>query len=309
MSTERYEPFRRVKIINESRGSIEIAEDGTEESGYILDENGLDFGTVEAAHNMTQFIDLVGQHLDSTVLQPRDIEITGWIIGTDWEDIQKKKAKLDKIVNPLRELTAEFGEYAIDFRPDASIYYAKDWDSNNAYMVNFMIQGTAPMPLFRLKKYTEFRQNVEKVSEFHFPIIIPKSNGVKMGYFPYESVRNMPNSGDVPHGMEITITADSGDVQNPRIVNMSTGAEIRFNYTLKQGDSLIINTELGAQTVTLLQGSLKTNAIKYVTIESDIDMVLELGFNRMMLYDESGEEADATIMIRFSPRFLEVEGR
>lgn len=299
------EEYRKIKLISEIGRTVEIAEDADD---YVLDQDGLDLGAVAGTHNMTQFIDLIGKHLDSTILSPRDVSIIGWIIGPDLETIKKRKVVLDKAINPMYEVKLEYGDYALDFRPDYSIQYSKEWNYNNGYMCKFQIQGTAPMPLFRLKDYNTFRQNVEKTSSFHFPLVIPKSTGVKFGYFPLESVRNMPNDGDVESGMLITITAGTENAVNPRIVNETTGAQIQFDYTLMSGDSLIVNTELGQQSVTLLQGSVTTNAIKYITIESDIDMTLSLGFNRMFVYADSGED-DLSMKIEFSPRFLEVEGR
>lgn len=305
MADLRQEDFRKIKLISDTGQTVTIAEDATD---YVLDESGLDLGSVKGTHNMTQYIDLIGQHLDSTVLSPRDIVIVGWIIGADLAEIKKRKVLLDRLVNPFYWVKLEIGGYALDFLPDSSIQYSTAWEENSAYMCKFQIQGTAPMPLFRLKDYSTFRQSVEKKSDFHFPLIIPKDKGVKFGYYPLESVRNMPNDGDVASGMFITLTAEGADVINPRIVNETTGAKIEFTFTLIDGDSLLINTELGKQTVQLLQGSVKTNAMKYITITSDIDMTLALGFNKIMSYADSGEE-NLDLRIEFSPRFLEVEGR
>ena len=298
------EDFRSITLISDTGQTITIAEDAED---YVLDQDGLDLGSVSATHNMTQYIDLVGEHLDSTVLSPRDISITGWIIGETQAIINKRKILLNKTVNPLYGVKLEIGNYALNFRPDASIQYSKEWNYNNQYMVKFQIQGTAPMPMFLLKDYNVFRQDVELTSDFHFPFSIPKDKGIKFGYFPFESIRNMPNEGDVESGLIITIVAGSTLI-NPIIRNMTTGAAIEFELTLEEKEKLIIDTQLGQQTVTLVQGSLETNAIKYLTIDSDIDMTLALGFNKLVLEAETGED-DAEIAAQFSPRFLEVEGR
>ena len=118
----------------------------------------------------------------------------------------------------------------------------------------------------------------------------------------------MPNDGDVESGMIITLIAESGNVKNPKISNMTTGENIEFKIDLNLGDKLVIDTQLGQQAVTLIQGTLRTNAMKYLTIESDIDMTLRLGFNRMTMSAEVGED-NLDMSIEFSPRFLEVEGR
>ena len=299
------EDIRTIKLISDTGKEVEISEDS---ASFVLDQDGLDLGSVSGTHNMTQYIDLIGQHLDSTVLSPRDISIIGWVIGDSLRDINKNKTLLNKLVNPMFGVKLEIGDYALDFVPDSSVQYSTEWNYNNSYMCKFQIQGTAPMPLFRLKDYNTFRKNVEQTSEFHFPLVIPKNTGVKFGYYPFESVRNMPNDGDVASGMVITLTAGETDLINPKIVNETTGASIKFEYTLIAGNSLIINTELGNQSVTLLEGSVESNAIKYMTIDSDIDMTLALGFNKLMVYADSGEN-DIELNVEFSPRFLEVQGR
>lgn len=299
------EEFRKIKLISETGQSFTMAEDAED---YVLDQDGLDLGSVTATHNMTQYIDLIGKHLDSTVLAPRDLNIVGWIIGKDLDEIKKRKLVLDKAVNPLYNIKLEIGNYAINFRPDTSIQFSKEWDYNNSYMCKFQIQGTAPMPLFLLKDYSTYRQNAEKKSDFHFPFSIPKNKGVRFGYFPFESIRNMPNEGDVESGMIIYLTAGQTAIKNPVITNITTGDVIKFEMTLAPGEKLVVNTQLGQQTATLIQGSLETNAMKYLTIDSDIDMALALGFNNISIEADTGED-DMKINIEFSPRFLEVEGR
>lgn len=299
------EEFRSITFISETGQTFTIAEDADD---YVLDQDGLDLGEANATHNMTQYIDLIGKHLDSTVLAPRDISIVGWIIGKDLKEIKKRKIVLDKAINPMYGLKLEIGEYALNLRPDTSIQFSKEWNYNNGYMCKFQIQGTAPMPLFLLKDYSTFRQNVEKKSDFHFPFSIPKDKGVKFGYFPFESIRNMPNDGDVESGMIITLTAKEIALVNPVVKNLTNGQTIKFNITLQPEEKLVIDTQLGQQTVTLVQGSLETNAMKYLTIDSDIDMVLSLGFNQITVEADTGED-EMDIKIEFSPRFLEVEGR
>ena len=298
------EEFRSITLTSDTGQTFTIAEDS---DSYVLDQDGLDLGTVNATHNMTQYIDLVGKHLDSTVLAPRDINIVGWIIGKDLPTIKSRKVLLDKAINPMYRVRLEIGGYAINFRPDTSIQFSREWNYNNGYMVKFQIQGTAPMPLFILKSYDTYRKKVDKRSDFHFPFSIPKRKGVKFGYFPFESIRNMPNDGDVESGMVITITAVT-PIKNPVIRNLTTNEIIKFNITLNSGEKLKVDTQLGQQTATLVQGSLETNAMKYLTIESDIDMVLALGFNKLSITADTGEE-DMDIKVEFSPRFLEVEGR
>ena len=100
----------------------------------------------------------------------------------------------------MYQVTLQINNYALDFRPDASIEYSTNYLENNEYMCRFLIQGTAPMPLYRLKNYNIYHQTVEYKSNFHFPFAIPKKKGIIFGYLPLESLANMPNQGDVESG-------------------------------------------------------------------------------------------------------------
>lgn len=302
------EDIRTIKLISDTGKEVEISEDS---ASFVLDQDGLDLGSVSGTHNMTQYIDLIGQHLDSTVLSPRDISIIGWVIGDSLSDINKNKTLLNKLVNPMFGIKLEIGDYALDFVPDSSVQYSTEWNYNNSYMCKFQIQGTAPMPLFRLKNYIDFRQTTEMTPKFMFPFAIPKDKGIIFASLAYESLKNMPNRGDVISGFTIYITIDEdyeGTVTNPIINNITTGKSIKLEFDMQSGDELEICTELGQQYVTLKRGGIVSNAIKYMTIESDIDMTLALGINTIELdADLNGDVLRGKVV--FSPRFLEVQGR
>ena len=301
------EDVRTIKLISEAGQTIVISEDGTD---YVLDQDGLDLGSVSSTHNMTQYIDLIGQHLDTTILSPRDITIVGWVIGANLTEINKHKKLLNKAINPMCKVKLEIGNYALSFVPDSSVQYSTEWNYNNRYMCKFQIQGTAPMPLYTLKDYTVIHQTAEKLSSFHFPFSIPKETGVKLGYYSLESTLNTINEGDVENGLVMTLTVKEGTVTNPKIINSTTGDQIELKMTLGTEDKLVIDTQIGQQTVTLVQGTKETNAMKYLTLESDIDMALALGHNRILATADSKEEKyNLHLYAEFTPRFLEVEGR
>ena len=297
--------FRRIKLISATGQEIEIGEDL---DAYVLDQDGLNLGTVGATHNMTQFIDLIGKHLDSTILNPRDIAVTGWIIGESESVIMERKILLNSLVNPMYQVTLQINNYALDFRPDASIEYSTNYLENNEYMCRFLIQGTAPMPLYRLKNYNIYHQTVEYKSNFHFPFAIPKKKGIIFGYLPLESLANMPNQGDVESGLTIIYTAKGGYVVNPKLVNNTTDQIVEVTYTLTDGSTMEICTEMGNQYITIKSHGNTYNGLRYLTKESDIDMVLYPGINKLDLYATEGMEY-LQASTQFTPRFLEVEGR
>ena len=297
--------FREIKLISDSGYEVVISENAND---YVLDQDGLDLGIVGSTQNTTQYIDLIGTHLDSVVLSPRDISIIGWIIGPDEATINKRKVLLNRLINPMYNVKLEIGEYALNFNPDTSIQYSREYDYNNEWMVQFQIQGTANMPLFTLKDPNTYGQTVELEGGAHFPLTIPKNVGVLLGYYPMNSIANMPNIGDVESGFVLYLNAEGGSVVNPRITNLTTGEKLQFNYTLTEGDRIEVSTELGNQYATIISHGETYNALKYLTDDSAIDMTLALWLNNFELSADSGNDYLKAKM-QFSPRFLEVEGR
>ncbi len=299
--------FRTILIRNNIGMEVVISEKADD---YVLDESGLDLGTVQGSHNMTQYIDLIGKNVDSTVLQPRSISITGYIIGETELEIQKRKNLLNRLFNPMTECTLEYGEYALDFKPDNSIAYSTDYKDNNEYWTKFMVQGTAPMPMFRLKKYNDYRQSEFMKPKFKFPFSIPKEKGIMFAYLAFESLTHTPNRGDVESGFlfELTVLEGfEGTISNPKILNETNGEFIAFNLNMVQGDSLKFSTILGQQFVEWTHEGITENGMKYISEDSYIDAKLALGFNTIKLLADKNEGA-LVGRITFTPRFLEIEG-
>lgn len=301
--------FRSIRLVSDTGYSVTIAENAND---YCLDENGLDLGVVGGTLNTTQYIDLIGKHVDSVVLSPRDISIVGWIIGTSEAEIQSRKVLLNRSINPKYKVSLEYNDYAISFYPDNSIQYSTTYSENNEYMCKFQIQGTAPMPLFTLIDLIEYRQTVDMTPLFKYPFSIPKDRGIMFAVLSFESISNMPNRGDVESGFIIHFRVQEefeGQVVNPIVRNATSGEEIKLSYTMRVGEEIEICTVLGEQYVTLFsEDGSETDGMKYVTFDSDLDMVLKLGLNSIEFdADENGDVLRGEVY--FTPRFLEVQGR
>lgn len=304
--------FKRIKLIS---GPYEI-EIGEDLNDYVLDEEGLDLGTVDGSFNTTQYIDLIGSHLDSTALLPRNLNIVGWIIGDSTDDIESKKHKLNRGINPLRDVRLEYKLYALDFRPDSSINYSKSYIENNEYMCKFQIQGTAHKPLFKLKQETEYRESLKKTKAFRFPFAIPKGRKIVFGYTPFSNVYNLYNQGDIKSGVTFIFhflpseehQLTTADI--PVIYNDTTGSKIEINEDVKMrlGDRVEICTELGNQFVRLYSGDSVKSLLSKVTRDSNLGMTLEQGTNTISYLSRDNLINEFRIEARFTPRFLEVEG-
>lgn len=100
---------------------------------------------------------------------------------------------------------------------------------------------------------------------------------------------NAVNSGDIETGVIITIAANGGSLTYPSVTNTTTGETFKVNYILRESDELIINTNRGQKSVTLIRGDTTTNLINYID-SSSTWLQLETGANDLMCNAVFGSE-------------------
>lgn len=297
--------FRQVILTNSYLQKSVVIDESSDE--YVLDEDGLNISPIEATHNLTQYINLIGSHLNSTALNPRNIQLLGWVIGKDEQEIQNRKLLLNKLINPLHNIVLTKGAYVIEFQPDTSIQYSTNYRENNEVLAKFQIQGTAFKPYWRLVQPNVYRKSVDLQQGFSFPLVITKNKGVIFGYYPIGSIADVDNFGDLEVGFLLRYQA-LGTVVNPEVQNVDTKESIVLNCILDEGDLVELCTEQGNQYVTIRRnnGSVE-NGLNYLTSNSKIDMLLKLGKNSLEMFADSGKN-ELEVQLSFSPRFLEIEG-
>lgn len=96
------------------------------------------------------------------------------------------------------------------------------------------------------------------------------------------------NTGDVETGLDITITANGGEVYSPYIENISTGERMSIRQNMLADDIIKINTNTGERSVTLTRSGITTNIINALDLTSTW-LTLELGTNEFEVYCTSGE--------------------
>lgn len=138
----------------------------------------------------------------------------------------------------------------------------------------------------------------------------PSPNGQ---YLPYSigrpfSVVNLDlektynNNGDTTTGMLIYVNA-IGELKNPTI-HCSTGEQngysMTINYTLNEGDEVIINTNRGQKSI-MLNGSI--NLLQYLTFTGDDWLQLETGDNTFNITADDDTESNAYFTITFKRKY------
>lgn len=98
------------------------------------------------------------------------------------------------------------------------------------------------------------------------------------------------NQGNIPIEFKVIFTA-RGDLSNPEIVNINTGKRILIKKSMLAGESIIVSTIYGQKGVTCIDfESEVTNGFKYLSIDSDLSMVLAPGSNLFKVDAQNNKE-------------------
>ena len=271
-------------------------------SEYILAHK--DFGTVQGSSATTPYINLIGSHVDSTSLMERDVNFVGVIRTTNKQEMLERKRKLKSFFNPQDFIKAYYGEYVLIFKPTQTVKDSTKPKENLDTYYRFSISGTAYDPLWRLKKSNVVYEAKIRALPL-FPMNIPKNKGIAFGYIPAVSVNNVQNAGDVEVGFVLKMTAEEGEVTNPKLTDNNTGKFIEVVIQMLKGDVLMISTENGNKYAKLIREGEEVDIFKNVTAASTMSMKLQKGINDLTI-SAAENESNLASTITFSPQWLEV---
>lgn len=154
-----------------------------------------------------------------------------------------------------------------------------------------------PKPYFKDVDY--LITNFGDVSSlFEFPVSIP-SAGIEFSTLTPNQRKSIINAGDVETGVIIELFA-IGTVVNPILYNVFTGKRMALNVTMQASDSIIINTNVGEKSITLIRNGVSSNALGYMTPDSDW-FVLEHGDN---LFTYEATSGTGSLQITFTSAVL-----
>lgn len=272
--------------------------------GYWL--GPVDWGQVQGAHNTYAFHNQIGSDIVSTTIQTRPLSITGWVIDDEAVPLQTRCDFLNTFISPVEDYTLEYNGKKIQFRPDISIAYSREYIKNNEKVRRFLIQGTCPYPLFTNAEDIEVLfDNKKKL--FHFPTDFGRKDPIVFAVTSKAYGVDVNNTGGFATGLIAKIEF-SGEVKNPRLWNITTGKFDGINRTFQRGEQLEICTMPGSKHLTLYNDDSTTeNLIKYRDYRNSWIMI-EPGFNRLSLdCDDLDQRANMTATVYFTPLYLEVE--
>lgn len=141
------------------------------------------------------------------------------------------------------------------------------------------------------------------IDKFEFPFAID-AEGVEFSATGAHGYANAYNSGDVPTGAIFRIFAHA-DVVNPVVYNALSNEYFRVNVTLAHGDTLMINTSIGAKNVTITKMSGETASALFYKADGSTWLQLAVGDNYISYAADSGADSMA-VSIEYNNLFIGV---
>lgn len=142
-----------------------------------------------------------------------------------------------------------------------------------------------PQPFFNsLDELRVMMSNVIPMLRFPYAT---SGTGQVMSVYQIATEKNLFNAGDVNTGLTISFKA-RGEVVNPKIINSYTLEFIGVNFIMQEGDEIVINTNRGNRSVTLIRGNVRTNLFNYL-MENKTWIELKPGDNIFVIDVEQGD--------------------
>lgn len=141
-----------------------------------------------------------------------------------------------------------------------------------------------PQPYFKaINDIVSYFSDVSSLFEFPFSI---GESGIEFSAITTNIRKSIINAGDVPSGLVIDLYA-IGTVVNPVIYDVFKRTHIKLMCTMEAGDRIIINTNHGEKSITLVRAGVSTNIMGYLYPSSSW-LTLESGDNVFTYDTESG---------------------
>ena len=164
-----------------------------------------DLGQTESDIHTFKYINQIGESVYNTSLCYEN-------------KVKQQTIKLTHFIHPQQTIRLIANDYSIEFYPETSVVYSPTYEDNNNLICKFLISGFCPYPLFT-DKDEHFVSVAYTKKLFHFPLIIPKDEGIMFGIRQPSLIAEVDNNGDFNIGYIIEFRAH-GKVVNPILTDI-----------------------------------------------------------------------------------------
>lgn len=269
-------------------------------SNYVL--TSVDYGSIDATHSTAKGAEQVGERVISATLDTRDVEIIGFIKANSAAEMKQKKAALYQMCEPRSPfLVLPDAATALECYTTGTVKFSPSKLQNNERVARFVIDAISYDPLFRDAVF-RYRRIAEWASNFIWPLTIP-ATGFTFADRTDSLIATLQNDGDVETGLMIYFTA-AATVENPVLTNVATGEFIKLNRTLVAGETVVVNTNYGAEGVTSYIGDEIADVINDLDLDSSF-LQAPIGATALH-YTAASNVSSMTVTIRYFQKYLGV---
>lgn len=240
---------------------------------------------VSAAINTAALATTDGTIFNSSRKNERNIVITVVIE----REVEKNRLALYRIAPPKYPVRFFFKNGMRDVFIDGYVetHEINQFENKQAAQISIL----CPQPFFKSvgDNVIEF-SSIEPSFEFEF-WTEDQSNGGEGKEFSeiiQNNAQDIVNNGDAESGLTLELHA-IGTVKNPVIYNRDTREKFALNITMKESDTITINTNPGEKSVTRLRDGKTSNIINYIDMKNDW-FVLRYGNNSFTYEAAEGYE-------------------
>ena len=159
------------------------------------------------------------------------------------------------------------------------------------------ISVICPKPYFKaVEELVTLFSDVSAMFSFPFSV---GSAGVELSAITTNIRKSIINTGDVDTGIIIKLFAVAS-VVNPVIYDVLKRTHMRLNFTMRAGDTIVINTNVGEKSIELIRDGVSTNAMGYMA-QGSTWFTLESGDN---VYAYDAESGTSNLQLTFSTAIL-----
>lgn len=247
----------------------------------------------KAQINTTKVASVEGTKFNSSMLNERNIVITIKLNG----DVENNRIKLYSFFRPKE--WCKF--YYKNTNRDVFIEGYTEAVECNLFDNKQIMQVSLLCPQPYFKGITEIIDDISKViNNFEFPFTID-SEGTEFSILNDEKITNIYNNSEIETGAIIEIDIYE-KIEKIQINNVSTGELFILNYSFQTEDKVIINTNKGEKSITLLRNAKKQNIFTAMEKGSKF-FQLNIGDNLFSYLVDNGVN-DSFIHITFKRRVL-----
>lgn len=228
----------------------------------------------------------VGSKYVSSSISERNIVITG---SVKRDNITEKRQNLYKIFPKKDKGTLFYYEedkaYKIEYYVE-SIEFAK-----SKVVDKFVISLICPSPYFTDLEESQVQMS-NWIPSFEFPLEILEETGIEFGYKNVNSLVTIENDTNIEIGMKIVFTA-SDDVENPKLVNITTQEELEIEKSMTAGDVITVTTFINNKNIILTSNGEDININNYLKFGTKF-LQIHTGSNTFKATAKTGENALVT---------------